>query len=461
MPTLGPVAPRPLLAAGLALLLPCGALHAQAAPVYHATFLGPGQHVAAVNDAGLVAYRANVGPVPRAWVAGPDTPATLLPVPFGFLSATPTDINEAGVISGSISPYQTLGFSTQPAVWHPDGAGGWSVTLLATLPGDDRGTADALNDVGDILGTSSFTSVQHTVLFTDAGTQELPGLGGRPARAVNDQRVYVTAGAEVVDLETLVVTSLGVPAGWDSTDGFAINDAGAVAGQLGLVSCGTSAAVHDPLTGWQAWSPCGPGDTSFDLTDGGDLLAKVGGAPTLVVPGQGSWLVEDLVADDVGHWTVTSSAGIGMNGLREIALVATNATTGQAGVVLLVPEPTTTCQTDLGSAGPGSLRMSLCGGDLSSGTTADLVLVDGPPLGLAWVFLGVVEGSYPFSGGTLVPVPWVTIRLLPLDATGGASVPGVPGGGGPFSIVLQAVVPDASLPLGYAIGNALRAEFLP
>ena len=447
-----------LIVIGLTLLAARG--EAQTPPVYQAEFIGTGAHVAAMNNAGSVVYSGTVGVVSRAYVGGPGQPGSLLLMPFGLISSEGIDINEAGVIVGNVSPWQSTGLKAYPGVWNPDGAGGY---LLATvpnlLPGDDRGTAGAINDVGDILGTSSFTSTTHVVRFVGANAVELPGLGSLPAYSVNDQRVYVS-GNKLVHVDTLQVETLPVPAGYASATGWVINDSGQVAGELGVSGCGSEAAIYTPGLGWQSLSACGSGNSAYAMNAGGDVLMKLDGVPYLYLAGVGTWRVEDLIDDAAGHWTVNSLFGIALNDGRQVALVASNATSGQSGVVLLTPSGET-CQTDLGFGGPGNMQLSMCGGDLSSGTSADLSLTGGVPNATAFLLLGVQSNVVPFKGGFLLPVPWLMLLPLPLDGTGAAALPGLPGGGGPLSVYAQAAMHDASQAKGFAMSNALRVDFLP
>ena len=50
---------------------------------------------------------------------------------------------------------------------------------------------------------------------------------------------------------------------------------------------------------------------------------------------------------------------------------------------------------------------------------------------------------------------------LPLDGSGEVTLAGLTGGGGPISVFMQVAVPDAAQIYGYALSNALRADFLP
>jgi len=120
-----------------------------------------------------------------------------------------------------------------------------------------------------------------------------------------------------------------------------------------------------------------------------------------------------------------------------------------------------TCQTDLGHGGPGSAQLAVCGGDLSAGTTADLLLDGGPPLTQALLLVGLTEGNAPFKGGTLVPVPWLAAIPAATDANGRIVILGIMGGGGPLSAYVQVVLADAGQPLGVDLSNAVRLDVLP
>ncbi len=447
----------------IATLICSASLAAAQSPLkYTAEFLGNAKHAAAMNESGLVVGTGSIGIYARAYVAGPGKPITYLPLPLGFLSSGATDVNEAGVIVGVMSPYQTTAFYPQPAKWVPDGAGGYTPVLLSTLPGHNRGTADAINDLGDIVGTSAYHADMHTVLFTDAGTLDLPGLGAIPARSINNQRVYVggSSGAFRVDLETLKVEDLGIPGGYAGAQAWVINAIGKVAGDLTpslLPGCTQEPAVFTDGLGWEAVGACGTSNSCYDLNAQGDVLMTDGGMPWVRFAGGGAYALEDLVVAGPGHWIMNPVFNMALNDARQMAVYATNG--AQSGVVLLTPE--TVCQTDLGFGGPGALHVSMCGGDLSSGTTAQVLLTGGIPGGLAYMIAGPSAQPTPFLGGTVVPLPWTILLPLAVDGAGEAALAGVPGGHGPFTLYLQFGQLDASQPGGLAISNAVQADFLP
>jgi hypothetical protein len=120
-----------------------------------------------------------------------------------------------------------------------------------------------------------------------------------------------------------------------------------------------------------------------------------------------------------------------------------------------------TCQTDLGFGGPGTATLSMCGGDLSTGTSADLLLSGATPGGTAFLILGLNNSPTPFKGGMLVPVPVLMQVSFPINGSGEVLISGAPGGGGPVSIMAQYVYTDGAQPQGYGFSNALQIDILP
>jgi hypothetical protein len=117
------------------------------------------------------------------------------------------------------------------------------------------------------------------------------------------------------------------------------------------------------------------------------------------------------------------------------------------------------CALDLGNGGPGTASVSLCGEDLTAGGSADLELVGGPANAPVFLVLGLVNGSLPIKGGTLVPFPWVSLTALQTNGLGEISIPGVTSGGVPVTLFLQYVLVDAGQPSGFGFSNALQVEF--
>ncbi len=123
-------------------------------------------------------------------------------------------------------------------------------------------------------------------------------------------------------------------------------------------------------------------------------------------------------------------------------------------------EPIPWCQPDLGGASPGGPRLSVCGRPLRAGATADLTLSAAPPHSIAVLLGSKTKGKIAFAGGFLIPgAPFLFALALPTGSAGKITLPGIQGGGN-FDLYLQAaaVVPA---PLSVKLSNAVRAEFLP
>ncbi|MHC4822109.1 MAG: hypothetical protein ACYTDX_10370 [Planctomycetota bacterium] len=122
---------------------------------------------------------------------------------------------------------------------------------------------------------------------------------------------------------------------------------------------------------------------------------------------------------------------------------------------------TETCQEDLGFGGPGQALLSMCGDELATGNTSTLSLSEAPVSALGFLFYGF-DNLQPASllGGQLLPFPFQGMEAFVTDASGSLSA-GVPGGGGPATLYIQALILDGTLPEGVAFSNALALEFLP
>lgn len=120
----------------------------------------------------------------------------------------------------------------------------------------------------------------------------------------------------------------------------------------------------------------------------------------------------------------------------------------------------TVCQADLGFGGPGSATLSVCGGNLSSGTTAELLVSGAMANQPTFVFFGFSANATSFMGGTLLPIPVALTISGSTNAVGELKIPAIPGGGGPFSVFAQAIYVDSSLGQGVGITNAVRINIL-
>jgi hypothetical protein len=119
------------------------------------------------------------------------------------------------------------------------------------------------------------------------------------------------------------------------------------------------------------------------------------------------------------------------------------------------------CQADAGFGGPGTATLSVCGGDLSTGTTATIAISGATPGGMVLLFAGPDSNPTPALGGTIVPMPPTLRYFEPLDENGSYSYT-FPGGGGPLSFYVQGMYLQPTLPApGWGITNSVRVDLQP
>jgi len=196
-------------------------------------------------------------------------------------------------------------------------------------------------------------------------------------------------------------------------------------------------------------------------------------SPSRVVVKQGD-LVELVVSsDDTDHGFRVPAAGIDaaipQQGKGEVRVRFIAGDEGSGSVVeaaidefeVFRVDCDAICQTNLGFGGPGTASLSMCGGDLSTGTSATIALTGATPGGTAILFAGLTFAPTPAKGGVLVPVPPTLKYIVPLNGTGGFSDE-VSGGFGPVSIYVQAVYTAPLLPAPHwGFSNAIRVDLQP
>ena len=326
------------------------ATSAQTPPQYTAKFITPGLsaiNASAMNNAGSVVGTSTTGS--GAWVSHNGEPATLLPVPPGFQYAIANDISDTGVVVGSVNwgYYPWMGYA---AAWFPNTGGGYDIVQFGTLPGHVSSTATAVNNVGDIVGSSSNGMFRFPVLFTaPGGIQDLSSTGIFDPASINDHRVLVDQSftAKKLDLNTMQVQDLGTAddppggqTGYLASRAEEINDAGQVAGLVILATstnCDRQAARFTDDIGWQVLSACGSANGAYDINEQGDVVMRLNVAPFVRFEGIGTFQIENLIVNDVGHWYVINGYGITINDSRHMAVPATNSVTGEGGMILLTP----------------------------------------------------------------------------------------------------------------------------
>jgi hypothetical protein len=441
---------------------------AQDPPSFSLTFLGPADSVNTLSETGVAIGQRTVAGNTRGWVASATSPMTLLPVAPGDASSWALDLNEQGVIVGALSTYLSPEFFPRAVAWLPDGLGGYTIQELGQLPGHVGSVATAIDIQGDILGYSKTGMFRIPVWFTaPGGLMDLNPFGVFDPQSINDQRVFVDKQGRRMNLNTMLVENLGLPpAGsihYQATTGYAINEYGQIAGTAVLATstnCVYQATRYVDGPGWQMFSPCSPIAGASDINDFGDMIYQW--ALTLHylhLEGIGEFLPQELLSPSAAPWSVLASFSMDINSARQMAVMVQNGVTGQVGAALLTPIQTV--QADLGFGGPGLSHLLVAGGTLATGTTADLTLTGVPAFGPAFLLAGLVDAPTPLKGGVLVPVPVLLTVPVVAGPAGTLIVPGLPGGGGPASLFVQAAHADASQPGGWGFSNAVRIDFLP
>ena len=119
------------------------------------------------------------------------------------------------------------------------------------------------------------------------------------------------------------------------------------------------------------------------------------------------------------------------------------------------------CQPNMGLSGPGSTRLEVCGDALASGGFADLFLYNAPANAATFLSLSLSHHPIPLFGGQLMAFPPFAIISGSTDNFGEMTLSGIPGGAGPLSIYIQALVSDSNQVADFQITNALELQYLP
>ncbi len=313
--------------------------------------------VTGASEAGHVVGWQSVNGQIRGFVACVDDGITVLPLPDGYQSSTAMDVNSAGMVVGSVTGGGMPFDGGEPAIWTPDGQGGYAVAIppqFDELPSPLGGTlavnggmAVAVNDAGAVVGWSRYQGFQGgptTRFFKDQPPVNLAELGFEATvNDMNEHGVLVGGGLRF-DLTTGVVTELGIP---DDTGsgrfqfviGYSINDHNEVVAAAARATGGNDiwlTHIHDPADGW---SPLNPSQIPtrfvgfYDNNNRGDVSATggvlfadegvlIGGFDGLLDPADAHW---DTVLGFIGND-------------RRVYTTAVDTDSGQNAIVVLVPD---------------------------------------------------------------------------------------------------------------------------
>lgn len=314
--------------------------------------------VRGISNTGLVVGDQFLG-LNQPFVASMEGGLQTLPLPSGYVRGFAHDVNDRGVIVGSVSDDPTTTDDGEPAVWIPDNNGGYTVSILnqftqlpdanGTPTAIDGGSAVAINNNDTIVGWSRFAgdaSGLSTRFFLDGPPLDLraDGFTAR-ARDLNDNGVVV-GGGQRLNLTSGELTELGLPPEEDDdvdilmVDAVSINNQGlmvvvALRNTTGLDRWSTY--LYDDLQGWVRYNPNHQPtffrDIPSSINNNGDISAPGGArfAPERI-------LAEDyaqLLADEDSEWNPQFGF---IDDDRRIFAVAFDTSTAESAIVMLVPD---------------------------------------------------------------------------------------------------------------------------
>jgi hypothetical protein len=413
---------------------------AQAPPTYAVHFLGNGAAAAAVNELGVTVGWLSPGGVQRAAISAGGQPMQLLPLPAGFVSSRALDVNDHGVVVGVVSPVTTSSLQPHAATWRPTSSG-YVVQVLGEPAGMQYSAATGINNLGDVVGSAGTTPWfywVHGVHFTAGGPVVLPGVDS--AEDVNDRRKVLTRN-QLFDLATGQLETLPLPPGnWNGFVPYALNELDGCAGtMIGFSStCGAFPMRYRRSDGWTYVGGCANNTGANAINDLGDTLTWTNTyAAAVNFEGIGSFGFSALIDPSQGVWSTGTGGDI--NNARQMVVGARDATGARNGAALLSPLGEQ-CQKDLGYAGPGNLRLRVCGDLLTlPNTQATIRLAGAAPNSVAWLALGLTANPIPLLGGTLVPSDLAAVISLPTDAQGAFTLAIRGGGASPLFVYAQVV----------------------
>ena len=303
-----------------------------------------------------------------------------------------------------------------------------SVTDLGVLPGASESFAHAVNDAGQIAGTSdpnSFLSISSFIYSNATGMVDLglggPGLNAR-ALDINGSGVitgylgltafrWSTAGG---------LQSLGAPAGLPNTFGYAINTSGQVAGSAGSASGNSQRVVrYTDGGGWKILGGSGQTNVGKGINQWGDV---VGAAVPNSILLQGVIYTDNLgflaLLDDLllvpGSWKIMDAYDI--NDAQQITGWAINNQTGLRSAVLLTPViPAPPNQPPVANFSYSCNALFFCGFDGTSSTD------DRAVLNWLWTLNGQTIGTTKFFGYQFSGPQTVTVTLKVTDSRGASN----------------------------------------
>ena len=457
-----------LVAAPTFAQFPEGTTPEDSIPEYTVRFVGEGTPTA-VNSLGQAVGNAGG----RAWIANPGGEPILLPLPTGATSSSATDANSRGWVIGTASG---VDFGTKAVLWKPSGPGTWTSAVLPVATDSDFG-ASAVNDLGDVIGWAQGLGV-FAYSEADGVTLLFPFGFSATVTDVNDERVAVGrgffGGGVSIDLDTFVVTDIGLPTGtgtnYKAFDLNGTNEAGDLCGR-GVVATSLpdddQAVRFDAGDGlWTALNSPYPQAIAFDLDAAGNTLFSVGfsSPPYVYFDRVGTYDLNTRLVPEDDHWSVGLATGGHISDNGYVLVTGGSGETGQSGVLVLEPD----CGSyAYGLDADGNHTATLWSDSIPSvGSTLQFQAAPFPADGVGLVAISSAPASLPgIFGGTVLVDLASLVRVDPLSIAGGLGeitlpIPNNPNLAG-VSLFAQAFGIDAPAPGGWAFSSGLEVVFCP
>ena len=335
------------------------AIHA-AVPTYEVELVSVYTTTTSLQDASnaghLVGWQVDGGLV-KPFIATPADGLTHLPLPTGYNSGAAMGVNDAGVIVGAVDDAGLPIDLGEPAIWIPDGTGGYTVTIpqqFETVQSPlgplsvNGGMCIDINNNGTVIGWSRYQGFQGgpTTEFSLNGAPiDVRQLGfDATVRDINDNGV-ICGDETIFDLNTNNATNIGVPdpiqpgnVSFTNAIAFAINNNNETVVAANLASVPTENWLtykHTPAEGYSRINPDELPARFVGFYDNNDLgdVASTGG----ILFADENTLetnLNNLIDPAFSTWDV--SVGF-IDNNRRIATTAVDASTGQNALVLLNP----------------------------------------------------------------------------------------------------------------------------
>jgi len=341
------------LAVAAVLLCP---LQAVAVPGYDVQHIGTGT-VAAINNRGDIAANERLTVegqnLTRGWVSKNAGAPVYLPLPDGMNQSFVADVNDNGLVVGSVSGTD---YVKHAVAWYPNGTGGYDIVDVDSIlpPGTTHSYVVAINNNDVMVGTLIDVRVVEGILksawtFTysqQTGLETHLHFPGYPSD-INDLN-QVSADNLRLNLDTGIVDNLGYP-GYPNIAGSHFNniDIGAMNNNGSVIALGALAtgldetaaiAKYTDAGGWEVVSSANRYAGAFDINTLEDIVYYLSygcnGSSIVRFEGEGTYCIGSLLADQ--SWGIASGVAK-INDSRQIAVGASNPALGIGGVVRLVP----------------------------------------------------------------------------------------------------------------------------